>query len=483
MGIMPQIDHVVVVMLENRSFDNMCGWLYSDGQQPTSFLPSSIKDKTFRGLHRGLFSAATESYFKGDPSAAVFPIFPNATSTDMPNPDPKEEFENVTKQLYGPFEPPSENPTYPNLGFAVNYALTTGTNIPVQIMEPFSPQQVPVISALARNYAICDEWFCSVPSETWPNRSFVHAGTSNGNVLNGDPPHPDHWDVETIFNVLDKLEFPWRVYSDTTLTPSLTGLMFKRLWPFMNPLAHDHFAHFDDFKTDCHNGALPRYSFLEPSFLKDPNDQHPPHDVIPGESFLWEIWQAVSSSPAWEKTLLLITYDEHGGTYDHVMPPWTATAPDEKSNPGEQNFHFHRFGIRVPMIAVSPFISPGTVFRSDSPAGIPYDHTSILATLRDWLQIPEDKMLTSARVKVAPTLAQLLTLREARAVTPVITRPGATPKPTSDAKPLNNLQASLVSASAVQQGKDPKTELNRMTTRQHAIDFFDKKGGHNRPRN
>jgi len=363
-------------------------------------------------------------------------------------------------------------------------ALTTGTNIPLQIMEPFSPQQVPVISALARNYAICDEWFCSVPGETWPNRSFVHAGTSNGNVLNGNPPHPDHWDVETIFNVLEKLGVPWRVYCDTTLTPSLTGLMFQSLWPFMlGPLSHDHFAHFDDFISDCRNGTLPRYSFLEPSFLKNPNDQHPPHDVIPGETFLWDIWQAVSSSPAWEKTLLLITYDEHGGTYDHVMPPWNAIAPDEKSNPGEQGFYFHRFGIRVPMIAVSPLISPGTVFRSDSPTGIPYDHTSILATLRDWLQIPEDKMLPSARVKVAPTLAQLLTLREARSVTPVIARPGATPKPTLDAKPLNNLQASLVSASAVQQGKDPKAELNRMTTRQHAIDFFDKQGGHNRPRN
>jgi len=135
------------------------------------------------------------------------------------------------------------------------------------------------------------------------------------------------------------------------------------------------------------------------------------------------------------------------------------------------------------MIAVPPLISPGTVFRSDSATGIPYDHTSILATLRDWLQIPDDKMLPSARVKAAPTLAQLLTLPRAPFVTPVIARPVATPKPTSDSKPLNGLQASLVSASAVQHGKDPKAELNRMSTRQHAIDFFEKQGVHNRPPN
>lgn len=233
--ILPQIEHIVVVMLENRSFDNMCGWLYRDGPKPTQYLPPTNSTKTFDGLHQGLFNPTANAYFQGQHSD-VYPVFPRANATNMPNPDPNEDFDNVIKQLYGPYEPASQNPTYPNLGFVVNYALTTGT--PVQIMEPFSPEQVPVISALARNYAICDEWFCSVPSETWPNRSFAHAGTSNGNVVNGDPPHPDQWDVRTIFNVLEDLKIPWRVYSDTTLTPSLTKLMFKDLWGF--PCEHWH---------------------------------------------------------------------------------------------------------------------------------------------------------------------------------------------------------------------------------------------------
>jgi phospholipase C len=472
-AILPQIEHLVVVMLENRSFDNMCGWLYRDGKQPSQFLPASTKMRRLNGLHQGLFNPTSDAYFKGQPSP-TYPIFPRANATNMPDPDPKEEFDNVTKQLYGPFEPPSESPTYPNLGFVVNYALTTGTNIPVQIMEPFSPEQVPVISALARNYAICDEWFCSVPSETWPNRSFVHAGTFNGNVLNGNPPHPNDWDIRTIFNVLEDLGIPWRVYSDTTL-PSLTWLMFKKLWHFL----FERFAHFDDFKEACARGSLPKYSFVEPGFLKNPNDQHPPHDVVAGEQFLFDIWQAVSQSPAWEKTLLLVTYDEHGGTYDHVMPPWNATAPDAQSDPGKEGFTFHRFGVRVPMVVVSPWIQAGTVFRSDS--AIPYDHTSILATLRDWMEIPSDKMLESKRVQLAPNLAQVLNAPSVRTDKPQIPAPHATPQPTSAAKPLNQLQRSLVSASAVQRGFDPEEVLSQMGSRQEASNYFAKQGAHNRP--
>ena len=191
------------------------------------------------------------------------------------------------------------------------------------------------------------------------------------------------------------------------------------------------FCHFDDFKNDCASGNLPQYSFLEPSFVGNPNDEHPPHDVVAGEQFLWEIWQAVSRSPAWPQTLLLITSDEHGGTYDHVMPPWNAACPDSASNPGKEGFTFNRFGIRVPFVAVSPWIQAGTVFRSDSPAGVPYDHASMLATLRDWLALPSEKMLTSKRIAAAPHLAQILTLDSARTDIPSIPAPAAEVQETS----------------------------------------------------
>ncbi len=257
----------------------------------------------------------------------------------------------------------------------------------------------------------------------------------------------------------------WKVYHDTVIVPSLTWLMFPNLW-----LKLGHFATFDAFKNDCASGNLPQYSFVEPSFLINPNDEHPPHDVVAGEQFLYQIWQAVSTSPAWPETLLMITYDEHGGIYDHVHPPYGAATPDEKSNPGEEGFTFNRFGVRVPLVLVSPWIQAGTVFRS--PTATPCDHTSLLATLRDWIGIPADKMLTSARVKAAPTLEHVLTLNQPRTVLPTIPAPAQEVTETSTFKPVNPIQQSLVAAAAAQQGKDPEAVLSKIETRQDAIAYF-----------
>ena len=124
-----------------------------------------------------------------------------------------------------------------------------------------------------------------------------------------------------------------------------------------------------------------------------PDDEHPPHDVCRGEKFLESIYSAVVNGKNWEQTLLVITFDEHGGCPDHMPPPWGAVAPDPQSDPGEAGFRFDRFGVRVPAILVSPWVHAGTVFRSTTI--VPYDHTSILATLRDWLSIPQELMLPS----------------------------------------------------------------------------------------
>jgi phospholipase C len=462
--ILKQIEHIVVVMLENRSFDNMCGWLYcGDHGNPIQFLPSSTSGQPYEGLNPKLFNPTERGYFKGQ-STDTLPIFPEANATNMPNPDPKEDYLNVNYQLFGP-ESPNENPRWPNLGFVINYRTATGADSPVQIMEPFSPAQVPVISTLAKNYAICDRWYCSVPTETWPNRSFAHAGTSNGNVINGNPPNPLQWNVDTIFNVLEATGNSWKVYCDTALVPSLTYSMFPKLWPHAN-----RFAHFGDFQADCSKGTLPQYSFIEPSFVNNPNDEHPPHDVLAGEQFLLDIFTAISTSPKWAQTLLLITYDEHGGTYDHVMPPCGATPPDLKSSPGQLGFEFDRFGVRVPMIAVSPLIQAGTVFRTDS--SVPYDHASILATLRDWLGIPDSKMLPSLRIKNAPTLGQLVTLDAPRTDLPPMPLLPAEAKQTQTFLAANSLQRSLVSADAIRRGKDPHVALSNVVTKKDVIDYF-----------
>ena len=395
MNILSVVEHIVVVMFENRSLDNMLGGLYPSGTAPSVVLPPGSA-AGFAGLHADLSNPANAAYFTSG-SPALVPVAMAVTNSTVPDPDPQETFANVTYQLYGP-QGATPDPTWPMQGFLLNYA-TTGVQDPTQIMQCHSPGQVPILSALARNYAVSDAWFASVPSQTWPNRAFVHAGTSNGHVDNGSPPDPLAWDVPTIFNVLQTTGASWGVYSDAILAPSLSRTMFPKLW---DPLLDSHFHNFTAFVDACASNTLPSYSFIEPSFLLDPNDEHPPHDVNQGEAFLHAIWSALSASAAFAKTVLIITFDEHGGCYAHVLPPGDAAPPDRASQPGDSGFQFDRFGVRVPTVVISPYIAPGTVFRSNST--VPYDHTSILATLRDWLAIGEDVMLPSARIAAAPTL-------------------------------------------------------------------------------
>ena len=470
--ILPQIKHIVVVMMENRSLDNMLGSLYPAGTNPAHALPPGSKP-AFDGLSPGLWNPSNAAYFSGAEAVKV-PVALAASSPTVPDPDPEETFVNVTYQLYGP-QGESPDPKWPMQGFVVNYENTSNflqKTDAAQIMQCHSPAQLPVLSALARSYAVSDAWFCSVPSQTWPNRAFVHAGTSNGHVDNGSPPDPWQWDVPTIFNVLDATGTSWGVYGDTLITPSLTRTMFPKLW---DPRLDGHFHGFQAFVDACASNALPAYAFIEPSFLLNPNDQHPPHDVNAGETFLHAIWQAASSSPGWNETLLIITYDEHGGCYDHVLPPTGAVPPDAASVNSTEGFGFDRFGVRVPMVVVSPWIAEGTVFRS--PTTMPYDHTSILATLRDWLAISDDAMLPSLRIANAPTLEQLLTLPTPRTDLPSLTPSPAAQTTPSLSLPPNDLQKSLVSGTARRFGMDPTASLKQIGQRQDAVDFFRRRPG------
>ena len=467
-----QVDHVVVLMLENRSLDNLCGWLYDQATPPARVLPEG-SPASYDGLNAGLWNPSNASYFQGQPAEKVF-VTRGTSGTTAPDPDPQEEFDHITFQVYGP-QGLADDPRWPMQGFLVDYQ-GVASSAADQIMQAYLPDQLPVMSALARNYAISDRWFCSTPNQTWPNRSFVHAGTANGNVNNGEIADPFDWDVPTIFNVLEAMGQSWTVYSDTVVTPSLTRTMFPKLWDLS---LDGHFLGFPAFERACSTGSLPRYSFIEPSFLVDPNDEHPPHDLVAGEEFLFAIWTAVSRSPAWDKTLLIVTFDEHGGCYDHVLPPTNAVTPDAASDPGAEGFSFDRFGVRVPTILVSPLIEPGTVFRaSASESATPYDHTSILATLRDWLSVPDALMLPSKRIRAAPNLDPVLTLSTPRADIPAIPAPAARlahaqPPMTG---PLNDLQKSLITASAMRFGLDPAGVLSTIKTRADAEAFFRQRG-------
>jgi phospholipase C len=441
---MSNIAHVVVLMLENRSFDNLAGWLYGPGKSPSQVIGGQAGDPPFFGLTaESYWNPSNASYFAGAPAAKVYatPGTTGESPYSVPDMDPEEDFVDMNFQIFGT-ETPVENQAATMLGFLVNYGQTKSTN-PSTLMETFSPQQLTMLSGLAANFAISDAWYASAPCQTWPNRAFVHLGTSCGRVNNW-PDDPFDFDVPTIFNVLETVGATWAVFNPGQII-SLTRLQLPKLW---DSALDSHFLSITDFMTQAQNGTLPSYSFVEPSFMSiegTPDDMHPPHDVCLGEQFLQSIYSAVINGKNWEQTLLVITFDEHGGCPDHMPTPWGAVAPDAQSDPGEQGFRFDRFGVRVPTILISPWIQAGTVFRSAS--SVPYDHTSILATLRDWLSIDEKVMLASKRIAAAPTFGNVLNLPQIRQDKPVITASCiATPHAVSPLSLPNDLQMSMVAA-------------------------------------
>lgn len=451
--ILPQIDHVVVLMMENRSLDNLLGWIYPSGTNPAQVLPAGSS-----ASYEGLDGTQSNSDPGVNGGAPVYVTNGTSQWTEgsttitewfVPSPDPGEEFDHVTTQVSNDMG-----------GFLTDY-LTQQAGTPAeQIMQSYSTAQLPIISTLATSFAVSDAWFASVPSQTWPNRGFVQTGSSDGYINNNYMP----WDITTIFDVFGSANLSWAVYNDGTLQ-SLTKTMFLTKY-FGN---ETNFLGISDFQAACAqpatapaNQKLPAFSFVEPNFGVIGNDEsyHPPHDVRPGEAFLSTIYTAIQQSPYRDAILFILLFDEHGGTYDHVEPPTGAQPPSPGAVSSSENFTFDRFGVRIPAIVISSWVTPGTVFRSDT--NVPLDHTSVLATLRDWqgLSSAFASQLPSPRIAAAPNLAFVLTETTAQSWPTLPPPPAALaeiPEP-DDSAPLNSVQQSvLIGASALAAGR-PLTE-------------------------
>ena len=432
------IKHVVVLMLENRSFDNLLGWLYSD-EPPYHRAPEG---QEYEGLARDLWNPLDNVDPDGIPFKEKVPVekngepkkrrgkeVPNPVNFTLPNPDPGEGFKDTNHQLFQQYDVPLQYPPPPtNMGFVQNYqnAMLYGPysfgdepGNPRSIMKCYTPQQTPVLSELARSFAVCDHYYCSVPSQTIPNRDFVHAATSAGHVNNG----PDaQCDAKTIFNQIQdaidagRKDLSWGIFGNNLFSSgkdrdgkfgtdhfSLTRLIMTRLH---DPRFNGNFGTLDDFGAKCRSGDLPSYAFLEPNYGgPGQNDQHPPCDIRPGEQLIADIYNMVKASPAFESILLVITYDEHGGCYDHVPPAGGAKNPDSRNQPGQDGFLFNRFGVRVPCVVVNPYIRRGLIAR---PQGYtPFDHASVIKTVQNCFKL--EGSLTE-RDKAAPDFSGLLTL-------------------------------------------------------------------------
>jgi phospholipase C len=333
------IKHVVVLMLENRSFDHILGG--TQKMRPRYALSGVNK------LNRKTYPQA---------AGAARQVFRT----------PSHETADVLIQLQ------SNEGVAQNGGFVLNYAQQNPKPAdPGEVMRYHDEGSLPAIHTLANAFTVCEQWHSSVPGPTWANRLFALSGTSLGRVKmpNGIMNLNLHWyDQPTLFDRLNEKSIDWKVYfGDTPLS-----LLFVHQWSPENAARHHHMmAFYQDAAGD--ESKFPAFAFIEPAYLQPgANDAHPPHDIISADVLVASVYNALrANEPLWQSTLLVLLFDEHGGFYDHVFPP-PATPPDHHT----EEFDFTQYGVRVPAILISPWVGNGVIPDL-------FDHTSLLRYLQD----------------------------------------------------------------------------------------------------
>ena len=367
-----KVTNVFVLMLENHSFDNI-------------FARSGIANIT-KATNDSTNTYGSTTYHVTGPAPTCMPV------------DPGHEFEDVVEQLCGDGKVFVSGHAYPpinNSGFVANYAQDS---IPVpsgdygNVMACFDTStQLPVIYELATQFAICDHWYSSMPGPTWPNRYFVHGGSSSNldhspsKALMGKWMSVDGFSYEhgSVFDALAAKNLRWRLYIDEQ--GPLSG-SFAQVASIERIMQSRDVYDVAQLAEDLKWPYGPRYTFIEPNYGDASGDfsggssQHPRDGMYRGEQLIKQVYEAIRNSPAWMSSMLIVTYDEHGGFYDSVKPG-TATKPgDSVTGDGalglnQYGFAFDRYGARVPAVVISPWISKGKVDTTT------YDHTSVPRTL------------------------------------------------------------------------------------------------------
>jgi phospholipase C len=350
---MPGVQHIVVLMLENHSFDNFFGMLgRGDG---------------FTLNSKGL-PAATNPY----PDGQIQQAFRMPTTCQLSGTPSQEWLASHVAYNDGS-----------NDGFVrAPISITDSTIVGGVAMGYWTGDDLPFTYSLASTFPIGDRWFCSMLGQTDPNRRYLIAGTSAGMTDDGGLSEallPVPAAAGTVFNLLDNHGISWENYVASYPTGATPELF----------LANDvipealHHTSLDDFFTAAANGTLPSFSVLDPDY--DTQSQENPQNIVVGEALLARVVQALGSSPLWKKTILLVMYDEHGGYFDHVPPP-AAIPPDGIPpivQPGEKPYEgFARYGFRVPSVVVSPYAKRNHVSH------VVYDQTSVLAFVEQKWNLP-----------------------------------------------------------------------------------------------
>jgi phospholipase C len=335
------IEHVIVLMLENRSFDHMLGGLSAlglDGALPPG-----------QGTRQNT-----------DPEGNSFVQTGGASRTLAF--DPHHEHNHVVAQLSGG-----------NGGFVADFSRAFPKSMPSDRAEIMKyHDDLPALHMLACNFTVCDRWFSSVPGPTWTNRFFVHSGTSLGRVEmpNGILDANLHWyNQPTVYDRLNERNKEWSIYYGD-IPQSI--MLVNQLEPH-NACRYNKMLQFYQDVGAHPRVPFPSYSFIEPSYYEPgANDDHPTHDIAAGDRLIANVYNALrANEDLWSKTLLVVLYDEHGGFFDHVVPP-TTVPPDHH----QEEYTFDQLGLRVPAILVSPYMGKA-VIRTQ------FDHTSLLKYVSD----------------------------------------------------------------------------------------------------
>lgn len=415
-------------MLENRSFDHMLGWMKKSVNPSINGVTgkecNSVSTKQ-NGAERICFSDDAEYV----------------------DPDPGHSFEAVKEQVFGCSSVPTMS------GF-VEQALSMSGDLSKLVMRGFKPESLPIYASLVSEFAVFDEWFSSIPGPTQPNRLFVYSATSHGSTSHVRNQLVKGFPQKTIFDSLHENGMDFGVYFQTIPTTLFYRSLRKLKYIFK---FHQYGS---KFKKDARNGKLPSLSVIEPRYFDlkgfPANDDHPSHDVGHGQKLVKEVYETLRACPQWNHTLLVVTYDEHGGFYDHVRTPYVDVPnPDGNTGPPPYFFNFDRLGVRVPTIVVSTWIKKGTVISK--PTGptpsSEYEHSSIPATIKKIFNLSSNFLthrdawagtfeqvvaeLTSPRTDCPEVLPEVAPLRKTE---------------TNERRSLSEFQSELVQLAAVLNG-------------------------------
>jgi len=420
----PLAERVFVLMLENRSFDHLLGFSGMTGQDAETGRPTAINGLS--GSASNLYNG--RRYAVSQPADWTMPL------------DPGHEFTDVLVQLCGAgavYTPGGSYPPVNNSGYVDAYAGSGGGSNPGEIMKCFSPAQLPVLTGLAREFAVCDGWRASMPGPTWPNRFFMMAASSGGLDHSPSIAQIAEWmtidgfrfEHGTLFGALSAAHRTWRIYHGDNgplsgSFPIAGGLEGIAPWD-----PHPYSAFAGDIATASYPAQFtliePNYGDVASDTYRGGQSQHPLDDVRSGETLIKSTYEALRNSPFWETSVLIVTWDEHGGFYDHQgAVPGGAPSPGDKTvTPGDVNkygFNFQQYGPRVPAVVVSPRVPQNLIDHRT------YDHASIPATAEKLFGFPP----LTERDRRVRDVTSLISLPEPRPAPAALPEPAAAPSVT-----------------------------------------------------